>query len=176
MCCTPPMAHGEALPERTILPEYSLIFACRPWLRGMAGACISTMRARLPSILSGLENMRCSQVIYLCDSSRVIVRTVNDLIKSPMSLKRQRTTRKHPFPNPKNLGGGNLKKCKVRFLLAGRSGQVCPLGGWAELRHFAGNRFELRCINEPCKNRPRGPDFTWLGKRDSNDRCNNLLI
>lgn len=104
-------------------------------------------------------------MIYLCDSSRVIVRTVNDLIKSPMSLKRQRTNRKHPFPNPKNLGGGNLKKCKVRFLLAGRSGQVCPLGGWAELRHFAGNRFELRCINEPCKNRSRGPDFTWLGRR-----------
>ena len=39
------------------------------------------------------------------------------------------------------------------------------LGGGAELRHFAGNRFELRCINEPCKNRSRGPDFTWLGRR-----------
>ncbi len=37
----------------------------------------------------------------------------------------RRTTRKHPFPNSKNLGGGNLKNMQKVFL-AGRSGRFAP--------------------------------------------------
>jgi len=39
-----------------------------------------------------------------------------------MSQKRQRTRPENPFPNPKNLGGGDLKKYTKRFL-----GGACPL-------------------------------------------------
>ena len=39
-----------------------------------------------------------------------------------MSQKRQRTRPENPFPNPKNLGGGDLKKYTKRFL-----GGSCPL-------------------------------------------------
>jgi hypothetical protein len=36
-----------------------------------------------------------------------------------------------------------------RVFLAGRSVRLRTLGGEAELRHFVGNGFELRCKNEP---------------------------
>ena len=41
-----------------------------------------------------------------------------------MSLKRQRNHQKHPFPDPKNLGGGNSKNMQ-RVFLVGRL-RACP--------------------------------------------------
>ena len=54
-----------------------------------------------------------------------------------------------------------MEKEKEMGFLKGHSVQVCPLGGGAELTHFAGNRFELRCKNEPFSDflgidRPKG--------------------
>ena len=46
------------------------------------------------------------------------------------------------------IGGVNLKNAKG-FSGGALAGQACPLGGEAELRLFAGNRFELRCKIEP---------------------------
>ena len=55
---------------------------------------------------------------------------------------------KIPFPFLKNHGGANHKKYAKGFFWQGAA-RLGVLGGGAELRHFAGNRFELRCKNGP---------------------------
>ena len=47
----------------------------------------------------------------------------------------------------KKFGGGNLKKSKGFFWRG--AARLAVLGGGAELRHFAGNRFELGCKTPP---------------------------
>ena len=47
--------------------------------------------------------------------------------RATKSLKRQRNHQKHPFPNPKNHGGGNYKKYAKGF----SGGARPPLGGQA---------------------------------------------
>ena len=61
-----------------------------------------------------------------------------------------------------------------RVFLAGRSGQTCPLSGGAELRHFAGNRFELERKIEPNSDflgncGAKAPLFLW--SRGAQTRC-----
>jgi hypothetical protein len=70
-------------------------------------------------------------------------------------ISRCRKATAHPTEKPslfqilKNLGGGNLKNnAKAGFFWRGAA-RLAVLGSGAELRHFAGNRFELRCKNEP---------------------------
>ena len=57
-----------------------------------------------------------------------------------MSLKRQRTRQKIPFPNSKNLGGGSSKKICKGFFWRGAA-RLAVLGGGVELRHFPQNQF-----------------------------------
>jgi len=72
----------------------------------------------------------------------------------------------------KKFGGGNLKKSKGFFWRG--AARLAVLGGGAELRHFAGNRFELGCKTPPemDKNRKSGakaPFFLWFC--GANPRC-----
>ncbi len=62
----------------------------------------------------------------------------------------KRTRQKNPtFSKSKKSRRGEISKnAKDGFFWRGAA-RLAVLGGGAELRHFAGNRFELRCKNEP---------------------------
>ena len=60
------------------------------------------------------------------------------------ALKGRRPDRKIPFPNPKNLGGGNLKN-NAKGFSGGAQRAGLPARRRAGIRLFPGNRFELRC-------------------------------
>ena len=78
---------------------------------------------------------------------------------------------KHPLPNPKNLGGGNLKICK-EFFWRGASWADLP----ARRRGLYFSAVLLKMGSSPAvklrqtKQRPDGLFFVWRTERDSNPR------
>ena len=95
--------------------------------------------------------------------SVVLMQVVSDT-RATKSLKRQRNHQKHPFPNPKNHGGGNCKKYAKGISGGARAGLPAQA---ARLTHSsAGTGFARKCKIAPFweKNgncRPLGRFFLW---------------
>ena len=69
--------------------------------------------------------------------------------RATKSLKRQRNHQKHPFPNPKNHGGGNFKKYAKGISGGARAGLPAQA---ARLTHSsAGTGFARKCKIAPTK-------------------------
>ena len=88
---------------------------------------------------------------YLQIAPVLVARSAGDyaaLSHAASALKGRRTDRKIPFPNSKEIRRGEISKMQ-RVFLSGRSARLRALGGGLSFRHFAENRFELRCKNEP---------------------------